>query len=161
MQRLFAALAAVALAVFATGCSSPSNTPHAALDRKPPSTETTEAEIRVALSDLGKALESPGPAWVHHYTGDAMFVGPHGPAVQGRAALRELAQRMRPLAGIKITPLRIEGNANLAYAYVRASWIGAEPSQISRVRSLLVLRKEADGKWRVAQELLHEDPEAQ
>jgi len=82
-----------------------------------------EAEIRAAERALEMALESSDPtAWVYAYTEDAVFVAPGTPAVQGRAALLQMAQAMKPLSSVSITALRTEGSETLAYVYGRASW---------------------------------------
>lgn len=119
------------------------------------------AEIRAAERALEKALESSDPtAWVYSYTEDAVFVAPGVPAVQGRAALLKMAQAMKPLSSVSIKDLRTEGSGNLAYVYGRASWVsGRSPTAgpVTNVRFVIVWRKEADGQWRVAQELLNAD----
>lgn len=115
-----------------------------------------EAEIRRAERALEKALESPDrTAWVYHYTEDAMFVAP-GEVVQGREALLEMARGMNPLSSVSIEPQRTEGNANLAYTYGEGHWTSGNPDTGARtnVRLIIVWRKEADGAWRVAHEML-------
>ncbi len=130
-----------------------------------PGHAASEAELRSAVASLAQALQTPdSDAWVYHYTEDAMFVAPASPPLQGRAAFLEMARTMGPLRQMKINIERMEVNNNLGYTYVRASWLsGDDPAteQRVRVRSLLVWRKDADGQWRVTQELLHADPEAQ
>ena len=120
-----------------------------------------EAEIRAAERILVEALEAPDPtAWVYVYTEDAIFVAPGAPAIQGRNALLQFAKSMNPLSSVVITPIRTEGHGKLAYVYGRASWINGRPpgaGQPSHVRLVIVWRKEADGKWRIAQELLNAD----
>ena len=120
-----------------------------------------EIAIRRDLSVLASALQAADPtAWVYCYTEDAMFVGPGDSPVQGRAALLAMAKALTPLRALKLWPQRIESSGALAYAYIRGHWgdpsTGATPT---RIRSLLVLRREADGHWRVAQELMHADPD--
>ena len=121
-----------------------------------------ETEIRTAERALEAALESLDPtAWVYAYTEDAMFVGPGAPAVQGREALLQMAKAMKPLSSVSIKALRTEGNGNLAYVYGEASWInGRSPNEGSttNLRLVIVWRKEADGQWRVAQEILNAPP---
>lgn len=118
-----------------------------------------EAEIRAAERKLVEALEAPDPtAWVYVYTEDAMFVAPGAPALEGRDALLEFARAIKPLSSVAITPLRTEGNGPLAYVYGKASWVSGRPpetSQTTRVRLVIVWRKEADGVWRVAHEFLN------
>ena len=120
-----------------------------------------ETELRSAVADLAQVLQTPGPAWVEHYTEDASFVAPGSAPVQGRAALLEMAKSMEPLRDMKISVERMEVNDGLGYTFVRGSWLtGEDPAkqETVRVRSLLVWRKDSDGRWRVTQELLHDDP---
>lgn len=121
-----------------------------------------EAEIRAAERALEQALQSPDPtAWVYSYTEDAVFVAPGAPAVQGRAALLQMARAMKPLSSVSIQPVRTEGSGGLATVYAHASWVSGRPPEagsVSKVRGIIVWRKEADGQWRVAQELLNADP---
>jgi uncharacterized protein (TIGR02246 family) len=121
-----------------------------------------EAAIRAAERALERALQSPDPtAWVYLYAEDAVFAAPGALTVQGRPALLQMAKTMKPLSSVVIRPLRTEGSAGLAAVYAQASWISGQPSEggsISKVRAIMVWRKEADGQWRVAQELLHADP---
>jgi ketosteroid isomerase-like protein len=124
------------------------------------STKSDDSEIRRDLEALESALQASDPtAWVYQYTEDAMFVGPGEAPVQGRAALLEMAKSMTPLRDLKLIPQRIESSGTLAYAYLRGHWSNGQPgAALTRVRSLLVLRREADGHWRVAQELMQADP---
>ena len=124
--------------------------------------DPNEAAIRRDLASLEAALQATDPtAWVYWYTEDAMFVGPGEAPVRGRAALLEMAKSMTPLRGLRIIPVRIESSGALAYAFARGQWLSGKPGteQVVRVRTLLALRRESDGHWRVAQELMHEDPE--
>ena len=133
---------------------------------KEPSVQTSfpDSELRAAEKALEQALESSDPtAWVYHYTEDAVFVSPGGPAVQGRTALLNMAKAMRPLSSVAITPLRTEASGSMAAVYARGSWTsGAQTSAptTTNVRVIIVWRKEPDGRWRIAQELLHAEPAA-
>ena len=123
-----------------------------------------EAEIRAAERALEQALQSSDPtAWVYLYTEDAVFAAPGEPSVHGRPALLQMAKAMRPLSSVSIQPLRTEGSAGLAAVYAKASWISGRPPEagsIAKVRGIIVWRKEDDGQWRVAQELLHAEQAA-
>jgi uncharacterized protein (TIGR02246 family) len=123
-----------------------------------------EHELRAAEQALEHALAAADPtAWVNHYTEDAIFVGPGMPVVQGRAALLHMATAMQPLSSVVITPLHTEASGNIAAVYGRASWVsgaGTSAPTTTNVRFIIVWRKQPDGQWRVAQELLHTDPEA-
>ena len=123
-----------------------------------------EAEIRAAERALEQALQSSDPtAWVYSYTEDAVFVAPGAPAVQGRAALLQMAKAMKPLSSVSIQAVRTEGSGSLATVYAHASWVSGRPPEagaVAKVRGIIVWRKEADGQWRIAQELLNADPAA-
>jgi uncharacterized protein (TIGR02246 family) len=122
------------------------------------------AELRAAERSLEQALQSSDQtAWVYSYTEDAVFVAPGAPAVQGRAALLQMAKAMKPLSAVSIQPIRTEGSEGLAAVYVYGSWMSGRPPEagsVTKVRGILVWRKETDGQWRVAQELLQADPAA-
>ncbi len=115
--------------------------------------EFDEGEIRAAERALEQSLCSADPtAWVYDYTEDAVFDGGH--AVEGRAALLEMAAAMSPLSEVSIRALRTEGRADLATVWCEASWVSGPPESRTRteVRGILVWRKEADGRWRVVLE---------
>jgi uncharacterized protein (TIGR02246 family) len=122
-------------------------------------------EIRQAERALEAVLSSSNPlAWVEHYTEDAVFVAPGAPAVEGREALTRMALAMRPLSAVQIQSLKTEGSSTVAAVYGRGTWVsgaGTSAQSTTRVRLLIVWRKGSDGRWRVAQELLHAEPSPQ
>ena len=80
---------------------------------------------------------------------------PAAPPVSGRAALFEVAGSMKPIASATINSDHIEGSGNVAYSYGTATWTsGRTPDATSttRIRQILVWRREADGVWRIALE---------
>jgi ketosteroid isomerase-like protein len=120
-----------------------------------------ESEVRAAERALVTLLESADPmAWVDAYAADAVFVGPGGPPVEGRAALLAMARSMRPLSSVTITPERTIGDNRIACVYGHGGWVtGRPPEQCSapiELRMVIVWRKEDDDVWRVAMEVLSE-----
>ena len=113
--------------------------------------QITAAERRVT-----NALAAPDvTAWVSEYTDDAVILEPASPPVSGRAALLELARSMRPIASATISSEHIEGSGDLAWSYGIATWTSGRPpaaTSTTRVRQVLVWRREADGVWRIAME---------
>lgn len=116
--------------------------------------------IRAAERALAESFESPDPtAWVDFYTDDAVFVGPGAPAIEGRAALQEVA----PLITISSMEIVVDstiGTDGFAATLGRATWVNGPKGSGSppvRRRLLMVWRREADGRWRIARELLNED----
>jgi uncharacterized protein (TIGR02246 family) len=114
-----------------------------------------EAEIRAAEARLEAALGADDPtAWVFEYTEDAVFDGGGDHAVDGRAALLEMAAAMNPLSSVSIRPLRTEGHGDLATVWFEGSWVSGPTTDgpTVEVRGIILWRKEADGQWRVALE---------
>jgi ketosteroid isomerase-like protein len=90
-----------------------------------------------------------------------VFVAPGAPAAQGRAALLEMARSMEPMSAVAIEALRTEGSESLACVYGVASWVRGRPANVAAradERFVIVWRKEADGQWRGALEMLGPAP---
>jgi ketosteroid isomerase-like protein len=116
--------------------------------------------IRAAEKALAEAFESPDPtAWVDFYTDDAIFVGPGAPAIEGRGALVDAAPHIS-ISSMEIAPVSTVGTGDFAATLGNVTWVsGAERSDAGRVRRrfLMVWRRESDGRWRIAREMLNED----
>ena len=118
------------------------------------------AAIRSAEKALAEAFEASDPtAWVDYYTEDAIFVGPGMPAVEGRDALLDLAPAV-VISSMEIVADSTIGAGDFAATHGRGNWVtGPKGSDVPRVRRrfLMVWRRGADGRWRIARELLNED----
>jgi uncharacterized protein (TIGR02246 family) len=118
------------------------------------------AAIRAAEDALAEAFEDPDPtAWVNGYTEDAVFAGPDVPTIEGRAALLAGAAQIA-ISSMKIVAESTIGDGDFAATTGRATWVsGPRDSGAPTVRRrfLMVWRKDADGRWRIARELLNED----
>jgi ketosteroid isomerase-like protein len=118
------------------------------------------AAIRETEKALAEAFESPDPAaWVDFYTDDAIFVGPGAPAIEGRSTFLEVAPEVG-MSSVEIVAESILGTGDFAASLGRASWVSrASGSDAPRVRRrfLMVWRREPDGRWRIAREMLNED----
>jgi uncharacterized protein (TIGR02246 family) len=118
------------------------------------------AAIRGAEKALGDAFEASDPtAWVDYYTEDAIFVGPGTPAIEGRDALLDAAPAA-VISSMEIVADSTLGAGDFAATQGRANWVsgpkGSDAPQVRR-RFLMVWRRDADGRWRIARELLNED----
>src|SRR3990172_3668009 len=116
------------------------------------------AAIRAAEKALAEAFEDPDPtAWVDSYTHDAVFAGPGLPTIEGRAALLAAAEQTS-ISSMQIDAESTIGTGDLAASFGRATWVsgprGSE-APTTRTRFLMVWRKEPDGRWRIARELLN------
>jgi ketosteroid isomerase-like protein len=116
--------------------------------------------IRAAEKALVESFESPDPAaWVDFYTDDAIFVGPGVPAIEGRSALLDAASQIS-ISSMEIAAVSTFGMGDFAATFGRATWLsGPTGSDAPRVRRrfLMVWRREPDGRWRIASEMLNED----
>ena len=116
--------------------------------------------IRAAERSLAEAFESSDlTAWVDSYTDDAIFVGPGVPAIEGRAALLEVAPHIS-ISSMEIEVQSTLCSVDLAATCGRASWVsgpkGSDGPTVRR-RFLMVWRRDLDGAWRIAREMLNED----
>ena len=116
--------------------------------------------IRAAEKALAASFEDADPtAWVGHYTDDAIFVGPGAPAIEGREALLAVAPQIT-MSSLKIVAGSTIGAGDFAATTGRATWVsgpkGSDAPTVRR-RFLMVWRRDPDGQWRLARELLNED----
>jgi len=118
------------------------------------------AAIRSAEKTLADAFEASDPtAWVDSYTEDAIFVGPGMPAVEGRDALLDLAPAVA-ISSMEIVADSTIGAGDFAATQGHVNWVnGPKGTDAPRVRRrfLMVWRRDAGGRWRIARELLNED----
>jgi uncharacterized protein (TIGR02246 family) len=119
------------------------------------------AALRAAERALVESFEATDPtAWVDYYTDDAIFVAPGSAAIEGREALLAHARRMTPLSSARIVAQTTDGDGDLAAILGSAEWVNGPRGSggtTSRVRFLIVWRREGDGRWRIARELLNTD----
>ena len=120
------------------------------------------SDIRAAEKAIAEAFDSSDPtAWVDFYTDDAVFVGPGMPALEGRKALLDAAPHIS-ISAMEILADSTLGSGDFAATLGRATWVSAPngtDAQRVRRRFLMVWRREPDGRWRIAREMLSEDVE--
>ena len=116
--------------------------------------------IRAAELALAEAFEDTDPtAWVNSYTEDAIFVGPGSPPIEGRAALLAVARQIT-MSSLEIVADSTIGAGDFAATTGRATWVSGKRDSGAptiRRRFLMVWRRDPDGRWRIARELLNED----
>ena len=122
---------------------------------------TDIAAIRAAEKALAAAFEEPDPtAWVDAYTHDAIFAGPGLPTIEGRAAFLAAAAHTT-ISSMQIDAESTLGADDFAASFGRATWVNGTRDSggpTIRRRFLMAWRKEPDGRWRIAREMLNEDP---
>ena len=123
-------------------------------------TDTTRndevAAVRAALQAFIPLLEDADPRQrAHIYTEDATFAMPGAPVLQGRLEMLRRLESGTLLRSVTITPSAVEVRDDLAYAYGLFACVQYE--RPVELHFLMVLRKEADGAWRIAREFLAAD----
>jgi uncharacterized protein (TIGR02246 family) len=121
--------------------------------------EPDVAAIRAAERALAAAFDdSDRTAWVHHYTEDAVFAAPGLPTLEGRDAfLAAAAQTM--LSSLQIAADSTIGAGDFAATVGQVSFVAGpkgSKAPTRRRRFLMVWRRGADGRWRIARELLND-----
>ncbi len=115
----------------------------------PLSTQDVTA-IKAALASWKQAsLAGDFPAFFGHFTDDAVWMGPKGPAIEGLAAIRQ-GTWVRALTE-ELTPTQVDGRGDLAFARGTLSLLLDEKGAVKHDGTFLtVLRKQADGSWHMA-----------
>ena len=93
------------------------------------------------------------------YTQDAIFAAPGVPTIEGRAAFLEAA-RGTVISSMQITAESTLGAGDFAATFGRATWVSGPKgpdAALRRRRLLMVWRRDPDGRWRIARELLNDD----
>ena len=94
------------------------------------------------------------------YTEDAIQLPPNQAALQGKAAIQAWYEAFPPFSNFQEQSLEIEGQADLAYDRGTYSMTvtppGAAPIE-DRGKYLTILRKQADGSWKVARAMFNSD----
>jgi ketosteroid isomerase-like protein len=126
---------------------------------------TERSEIEKALESMIGTLEDSDPRQrAYGYTEDVVFVMPGAPVVRGREEMLKRLESAAIMWSVTITPLTIEGTYNLAWADGLFTCMmdptESNPGQRVAMRFLMVWRKESDGVWRIAREVLSADPSA-
>ena len=118
------------------------------------------AAIRAAEDGLTKAFEESDPAaWVPYYTEDAIFSGPGAATIVGRTGLLEIASRV-VISSMQIVVDSTIGDGDFAATFGRGTWVSGpkgSDAPVVRRRFVMVWRRDTDGQWRIARELLNED----
>jgi len=146
-------LALLALSTLALGCASP----------PPAFTDTDRTAIRSAIEEFTAAVNKGdfATAVAVGYTKDGVIMPPNAPAVEGRDGIQKAFEAMgRPVA-FSQPVVEIEGEGNLAYARVNYDLTLTPPNAKTPVndkgKAFIVMRKEADGRWRTVRGMWNSD----
>lgn len=152
MRTRHAVLAAVLAAAFAA-CQAP-----------PPPAGLTE-EDRAAITALRDAyaqntLAGDWAAVAELYAEDAVYAPSQEPAKQGLAAIQEYLEGSAPASAFTISSVTTDGLGDLAFDFgsysITLAPEGAEPVT-NTGHYLVVLRKQADGSWKLTHAVSNSD----
>src|SRR5437667_6144145 len=119
------------------------------------------AAIRAAEVTLARAFEdADSTAWVYCYTEDAIFAAPDFPTIEGRDAFLDAAAQTA-ISSMEIVADSTIGAGDFAATTGHATWVAGprgSKAPTRRRRFLMVWRREPDGRWRIARELLNDFP---
>ncbi|NIR43772.1 MAG: DUF4440 domain-containing protein [Gemmatimonadetes bacterium] len=116
------------------------------------------AAIQDAVGSYRRAFEANDwPMFATLYAEDAVVMPPNAPAVQGRAAIRELAEGWPTVASFGATVEEIDGCRDLAF--VRGNYSlsvrpeGAPAPLDDTGKYVEIWRRQSDGSWLIAAEI--------
>ena len=120
------------------------------------SASADELDVAAALQSFVALLEDDDPRKrADMYTEDAIFLMHGARVIHGRADMLRQLESSTTLSSVTLTPSTIEARDDLAFADGLFSCI--QNDRRVTLRFLMVLRKQADGAWRVAREFLAAD----
>lgn len=125
-------------------------------------TDGDRTAIRAVIDSFTTVIKAGDyAAAASYYTEDAAFLPPNAPAVDGRAAIQKQFESFGRVSSFSQSVVEIEGVGDLAYARLNADLTftppGATTSMTDKAKGLIVLRKQADGKWRTTRGIVNSD----
>ena len=139
----------------ASGLSACANAP-------PAFTDADRSAISSAIESFTNAIKTgdyaTAASW---YAVDAVFMPPNAPAVEGRPAIQKALESFGKVSAFSQPVVEIDGVGDLAYARVNFDLTLTPPNTTTPMtdkgKVLIVMRKEADGKWRTARGMFNSD----
>ena len=109
---------------------------------------------------VATSLAGDWDGWASQLTEDAVFLQPNGPAVEGRAAIREWITGFAGMASFTAAPVEIVGVGDLAYVrgtYTFAMGPTATMQGSDTGKWLAVYEKQSDGSWLIKRNIWNSD----
>ena len=95
------------------------------------------------------------------YTVNAVFMPPNAPAVEGRPAIQKNFESFGKVSAFSQSVVEVDGVGDLAYARANFDLTFTPPNTTTPMsdkgKVLIVMRKEADGKWRTSRGIFNSD----
>jgi len=125
-------------------------------------TEVDRTAIRAAVDSFTTAVKNADYATAASwYAVDAVFMPPNAPAVEGRPAIQKALESFGKVSAFSQPVVEIDGVGDLGYARVNFDLTLTPPNTTTPMtdkgKVLIVLRKQADGKWRTTRGMFNSD----
>ena len=119
-------------------------------------TDADGTAIRATVDSFTNAMKAGDYATAaSYYTEDAVFMPPNAPAVEGRAGIQKNFESLGRVSAFSQSVVDLEGLGDLAYARLNFDLTLTPPNFTTPMNDkgkvLIVMRKQADGKWRTAE----------
>ena len=139
----------------ASGLSACSKTPAAF-------SEADRTSIQATVDSFTNAIKSGDyAAAASWYTVDAVFMPPNAPVVEERPAIQKTLESFGKVSAFSQPVVEVDGVGDLAYARVNFDLTFTPPNTTALMsdkgKVLIVMRKEADGKWRTSRGIFNSD----
>jgi ketosteroid isomerase-like protein len=97
----------------------------------------------------------------NRYVEDAILLPPHGPSVEGRAAIQAWLAALPPISDARGQVEELDGRGDLAYVRGTYSLLITPPGTPAPLRDqgkvIQIYRKQADGSWKLARDIFNSD----
>jgi uncharacterized protein (TIGR02246 family) len=125
-------------------------------------TDADRTAIRAVVDSFTNAIKrSDYPTAASLYTEDGVFMPPNAPVVQGRAGIEKQFETFGRVTAFSQPVIEVEGVGDLAYARLNADLTFTPPNTTTpmtdKAKVLIVLRKQADGKWLTSRGMVNSD----
>jgi uncharacterized protein (TIGR02246 family) len=109
---------------------------------------------------VSTALAGDWDGWASLLTADAVFLQPHGPAVEGRAAIRAWVEAFTGMATFTATPHEVVGSDRVAYARGTFAFTMSPTARMQggdTGKWITTYEKQANGTWLIKRNIWNSD----
>jgi len=121
--------------------------------------ETSPSAIKDTIDAWSRALvEGKLDAWATYWTEDCRLMPPRHPPVEGLAQIRDyVEQGFSDLETLTLSDWHIQERADLGVAITAVEWTVKSRDGSTRGKQALVLKKDAQGAWKVQTVIFNTD----
>ena len=125
-------------------------------------TDADRTAIRAVIDSFTTAVKNGNfAAAASYYSEDGVIMPPNAPAVEGRAGIQNNFEMLGRVGAFSQPIVEIEGVGDLAYARLNFDLTLTPPNTTAPMNDkgkvLIVMRKQADGKWRTTRGMFNSD----